>query len=174
MDYGKKYSVSTQWGSFLLDEGAYRDYLQGKLWISWTPDRNRNTEKPKVLDAPPDVTAAAIALRERAKHAGAGELCDAQGLKKPDAPYRDYMAGIGIEEMNLTVRAYNGLMRAGAATLGALFALITSEEGLKKVRNIGAKSIKEIEEAFFQETYNRLTNYEKAEFWQTLLNEENK
>lgn len=35
----EKHQVQTHWGSFLLDEGAYRDYLLGKLWITWVPGR---------------------------------------------------------------------------------------------------------------------------------------
>lgn len=35
----EKHPVQTHWGSFLLDEGAYRDYLLGKLWITWVPGR---------------------------------------------------------------------------------------------------------------------------------------
>ena len=37
MENGAKYEVNTYWGWFRLDEGAYRDYLAGRLWICRTP-----------------------------------------------------------------------------------------------------------------------------------------
>ena len=33
----KYYEVETRWGHFRLDEGAYQDYLNNSLWITWTP-----------------------------------------------------------------------------------------------------------------------------------------
>ena len=39
------YEVKTHWGWFRLDEGAYRDYLQGKLWITWKPGRPQEQQK---------------------------------------------------------------------------------------------------------------------------------
>ena len=79
------------------------------------------------------------------------------------------MNDLPIYEMNLTVRASNGLMRAGVQTFGRLAQLIQSETGIMSVRNLGAKSVKEIQEAFLMECYARLLPYEKAEFWQEVL-----
>ena len=46
--------VRTRWGVFRLDEGAYRDFLAGKLWISWDPSRpsapGSQTVKPDETD----------------------------------------------------------------------------------------------------------------------------
>ena len=39
MKNGAKYVVTTHWGTFSLDEGAYQDYLAGTLWICWTPGK---------------------------------------------------------------------------------------------------------------------------------------
>ena len=39
MKNGAKYDVQTRWGWFRLDEGAYRDYLAGRLWICWEPGK---------------------------------------------------------------------------------------------------------------------------------------
>lgn len=33
----KFYEVETYWGWFRLDEGAFQDYLDKKLWITWIP-----------------------------------------------------------------------------------------------------------------------------------------
>ena len=40
MKNGARYVVTTHWGTFSLDEGAYQDYLAGKLWICWTPGKS--------------------------------------------------------------------------------------------------------------------------------------
>ena len=37
------YEVHTHWGWFRLDEGAYTDYLAGKLWITRAPGKPQRT-----------------------------------------------------------------------------------------------------------------------------------
>ena len=54
----------------------------------------------------------------------------------------DYMA-ISIDELGLSTRTFNCLMRAG---LNTLYLLVDNYEALPKLRNIGAKSITEIDE----------------------------
>ena len=49
-----------------------------------------------------------------------------------------------IDELDLTVRSYNCLKRAGINTVGELTE--KSEEDMIKVRNLGRKSLKEIKE----------------------------
>ena len=49
---------------------------------------------------------------------------------------------ITIEELDLSVRSFNCLKRAGINTVGDL--VKTTEEDMKKVRNLGAKSLKEV------------------------------
>ena len=49
-----------------------------------------------------------------------------------------------IDELNLTVRSRNGLMRAGTDTIGKVAELIMNDDGLSKVRNLGRKSVAEI------------------------------
>jgi DNA-directed RNA polymerase alpha subunit len=71
--------------------------------------------------------------------------------------------------MNLTVRSSNGLKRANIHTFGALNEVLGVENGLLNIRNIGQKSIKEIKQVFFEECYIRLLPYEKAQYWQALL-----
>ena len=46
MKNGARYVVTTHWGTFSLDEGAYQDYLAGTLWICWTP--GKPTEKKQI------------------------------------------------------------------------------------------------------------------------------
>ena len=71
--------------------------------------------------------------------------------------------------MNLTVRSSNGLKRANAGTLGKLRDLLATENGILSVRNLGQKSAKEIKMQFFEECYSRLVPYEKAQYWQEVL-----
>ena len=53
-----------------------------------------------------------------------------------------------ITELNLSVRSYNCLKRAGANTIGDILKLTDEEgNGLRKIRNLGSRSEKEILEA---------------------------
>ena len=72
-----------------------------------------------------------------------------------------------IDEMTLSVRSSNGLMRAGAGSFGKLYDLM-SEKGLRSVRNLGAKSEREIVQSFYKACYAKLTPTEQARYWQTL------
>jgi DNA-directed RNA polymerase alpha subunit len=71
--------------------------------------------------------------------------------------------------MNLTVRSSNGLKRANIHNFGTLKEVLAIENGLLNIRNIGQKSIKEIKQLFFEECYIRLLPYERAQYWQELL-----
>jgi DNA-directed RNA polymerase alpha subunit len=71
--------------------------------------------------------------------------------------------------MNLTVRSSNGLKRANIHTFSSLKDVLGTENGLSNIRNIGIKSIKEIKQFFFEECYTRLLPYEKAQYWQEVL-----
>ena len=168
MGNSPRYKVQTRYGWFSLDEGSYRDYLAGKLqWINWPPLRDPN-EPVRKEPLPPDVSAEAITLREKAAKSGMQEVLQEFAVF-PHAPCKERMFHIPIYEINLSVRASNGLMRAGVQTYGKLDQLIRSENGIAAVRNLGAKSVKEIQEAFLLECYTRLLPYEKAEFWQEIL-----
>ena len=53
-----------------------------------------------------------------------------------------------IAELNLSVRSYNCLRRAGCSTIGDILRLIGEDEnGLRKIRNLGSRSEKEILES---------------------------
>ena len=54
----------------------------------------------------------------------------------------DKMLDMTIEELDLSVRSFNCLKRAGINTVGDL--VKTTEEDMKKVRNLGAKSLEEV------------------------------
>ena len=55
---------------------------------------------------------------------------------------------IGIEHLDLSVRAYNCLKRAGYNTLKDL--MMMSDDDFWRVRNMGAKSIEEVKEKIKQ------------------------
>ena len=166
MERGTRYTVRTKYGVFSLDEASYHDYLAGKLWINWPPEHSSKPDAETA--APPNVSAEAIQLREKA--AKQGVLHTLQGFNTtPPPPYKDRMREVDIYELSLSVRASNGLMRAGINTFGKLAGLIGTEGGIVSIRNLGTKSVKEIEAAFMAECYDRLLPYERAAFWQDAL-----
>lgn len=89
--------------------------------------------------------------------------------RKVGLPYRQRMAELPINEMNLSVRSSNALMRSNARTFGGVMDLMLSENGLKKVRNLGIKSEREIVRNFFSACYYRLKPGEQAAFWQRVI-----
>ena len=78
-----------------------------------------------------------------------------------------------IDELNLTVRSRNGLMRAGTDTIGKVAELIMNDDGLSKVRNLGRKSIAEIKTAILAEGYNQLDHTARLVFWQDFIDSNN-
>lgn len=168
------YEVCTHWGWFRLDEGAYCDYLKGKLWITWKPGHPQPAPIPENADEllPVSVSDEAVRLRDRA---GKGDvfatLRQVASGEQMVLPYKKRMSGIPIDEMNLSVRSLNGLMRAGASTYGRLHELMVSEKGLRGVRNLGIKSEKEISTAFVSACYQQLDQTERAVFWQQVINQ---
>jgi len=163
------YEVHTHWGWFRLDEGAYQDYLVGKLWITWVPGKPQQVVRGDAV--PVNVTDAAIRLRELAAKSDAYSVCYRFfRTGTVEIPYRGKMHDTPIYEMCLSVRASNGLMRAGARTFGLLKAIMENENGLRSVRNLGAKSEQEIKLQFFNSCYLLLNEYEKAVWWQEVIN----
>lgn len=75
-----------------------------------------------------------------------------------------HVTGVEVEELNLSTRAHNGLKRAGINTIDEIL-----EKNLSNMRNLGVKSIKEIKNAVLNYSYDRLTDKQKAEFWNTVL-----
>ena len=172
MKNGARYVVTTHWGTFSLDEGSYQDYLAGKLWICWTPGKPNQQQAP-TDHIPVNVTDRAIALREQADRIGIIGTLQKLGVHEVIVPYSTRFAELGIDEMNLTVRSSNGLKRANIHTFSQLYDRMQAENGLISIRNIGQKSLKEIKQLFFEESYARLQTYEKAHYWQEILDNYN-
>ena len=172
MKNGARYVVTTHWGTFSLDEGAYQDYLAGPLWICWTPGKPAEKEIDSSYSIPPHVSDRALDLCDQAEKVGVLQLLRSLGLDKMQVPYSEHFAKLSIDEMNLTVRSSNGLKRAAILTFGRLFEQLQIENGLFNLRNIGQKSVKEIKQVFFEECYSRLLPYEKAQYWQEVLDKQ--
>lgn len=174
MKNGAKYVVTTHWGTFSLDEASYQDYLAGKLWICWTPGKPQAPKQSASEYIPINVTDQAVALRDQADKAGVLHTLQQLGIHDAFVPYSSRFAELSIDEMNLTVRSSNGLKRANIHTFGTLKEVLLVENGLLSIRNIGQKSLKEIKRLFFEECYIRLMPYEKAQYWQELLDIKNR
>ena len=172
MKNGARYVVTTHWGTFSLDEGSYQDYLAGKLWICWTPG-NPEQQRIPTDHTPINVTDQAIALREQADKIGILETLRKIGIHEAIVPYSTRLADLSIDEMNLTVRSSNGLKRANIHIFSQLHDRMQAENGLINIRNIGQKSLKEIKQLFLEECYARMLPYEKAHYWQEILDNYN-
>ena len=168
MKNGARYVVTTHWGTFSLDEGSYQDYLAGKLWICWTP--GKQIQQQSCSDhISLNVTDKAVFLREQADKNGVLATLRQLGVQDALVPYSVRFAEITIDEMNLTVRSSNGLKRANIHTFGSLKERMEVENGIINIRNIGQKSLKEIKRLFFEECYTRMLPYERAAYWQEVL-----
>lgn len=113
-----RFPCTVQWsGSFgSPSKRRYRDYLAGKLWISWNPGKQ---EIPKQECELVHVSAEAITLREQAQN-NAYALIQELFPRCAVMPFHQMMQGDSIDDMCLSVRSSNGLKRAGITTLGAL------------------------------------------------------
>lgn len=172
MSKGARYVVTTHWGTFSLDEGSYQDYLAGKLWISWVPGaKNQVEDRHPDKDAiPPHTSQRALELRDAADKRGVWDTLASIGKNNvAHPPFVERLSNVSIEELSLTVRSCNGLMRAQANTFGKLNTLMRSEHGVTSVRNLGLKSAKEIRDVFFEESYRRMLPYERAQYWQEVI-----
>ena len=169
MKNGARYVVTTHWGTFSLDEGSYQDYLAGRHWISWMPGKPAQPQQSPGDYTPVDVSDRAITLRGQADQIGVLATLRHLGVHQATVPYSNRLSELSIDEMNLTVRSSNGLKRANAGTFGKLRDLLSVENGILSVRNLGQKSATEIKQQFFEECYSRLLPYEKARYWQEIV-----
>ena len=172
--YENYYDVQTQWGPVRLDAASYRDYLAGKLWIAGVPvTPPQPAAQLTESTLPPAVTGAALALREAATRQSLyatlqGSFPGAQ----VEVPYKTRFRDKSIDELCLSVRSSNGLMRAGAGTFGRVWELLTKGNGLRSIRNLGAKSEAEIKRCFLEACYQALTPGEQAIYWQKMISSE--
>ncbi len=72
------------------------------------------------------------------------------------------MSETPIESLDLSVRAYNSLKRAGYVNIGDLAQDIAGGTEISKIRNCGAKSCREIMEKLFLYQYSVLPQEKRA------------
>lgn len=73
-----------------------------------------------------------------------------------------------VADLDLSVRSYNCLMRTGCHTVGQAITAI-NEDGLRKVRNLGVKSIAEIRSSILEYGYSQASESRKREFIRNLV-----
>ena len=108
-------------------------------------------------------------LREQAEQGGPSAILTRIGAQQTRIPFRRRMAALSLEELNLSVRSRNCLMRAGLRTFGDLNEQLGREGDITQIRNLGAKSREEIIRVFRAECYARLIMAEKLDYWQRVL-----
>ena len=77
-----------------------------------------------------------------------------------------------ITELNLSVRAFNGLKRRGVSTVRDLVGIIENGE-LSCVRNLGRLSVSQIKTLVLDYCYYQLNDGEKIVFFQKLIDKNN-
>lgn len=82
--------------------------------------------------------------------------------------FSDEFCNKNIEELNLSVRSYNCLKRAGINKVDKLIDAI-SESKLSSIRNLGQKSILEINQKVYQCGYDNKSEESKKHFIKTLF-----
>lgn len=73
-----------------------------------------------------------------------------------------------IDELQLSVRAWNALKRSGVNTIGELIDVIQGD-GLMKIRNLGRKSMVEIKTKILEQGFKDLSEREKISFFEYLI-----
>ena len=163
------YVVNTIWGSFKLDRASYKDYLAGKLWINSKPAEGTQANVSAEATLPSDLSRDAVRLRDlAARNEVYTVLQERFSGEDVPIPYRVRMGSSRIDEMTLSFRASNALMRAGVYSFERLFDLMQGR-GLRSIRNLGAKTEREIIQQFFNGCYLKLSSTEQARYWQDLL-----
>lgn len=72
------------------------------------------------------------------------KIGDVEIMVEKEEEERDKILDMSIEELDLSVRSYNCLKRAAINTVGEL--IMKTEEDMMKVRNLGKKSLEEVDE----------------------------
>ena len=87
---------------------------------------------------------------------------------KIEMGYTKELCDTQVKDLDLTVRSYNALMRAGCNTVGETITAI-NEMDLLKFRNLGVKSVAEIRELILEYGYANLSERKKKEFLRNLV-----
>lgn len=124
------YTVATDWDA----AGNNYDRLTLEVWTdgSIAPDEGVSLSA-KILH---DYLKIFVGLTER--------VGDVEIMVTKEEEEKDKILDMSIEELDLSVRSYNCLKRANINTVGEL--ITKTEEEMMKVRNLGKKSLEEVDE----------------------------
>ena len=70
-----------------------------------------------------------------------------------------------LDDLPLSVRSRNALMRCSLDTIGKLVGYIQENDSMSNIRNLGKKSIYEVKTVLTEAAYSHLTEPEKLAFW---------
>ena len=87
------------------------------------------------------------------------------GTARVRLPMSDSFLALSVDELPLSVRARNALMRSSLNTIGKLVDYIRENGSMSHIRNLGKKSIYEVKMVLSEAAYNHLTEQEKLAFW---------
>ena len=82
--------------------------------------------------------------------------------------YTQKLCDTNVADLDLSVRSYNALMRAGCKTVGQAITAI-NENKLLAVRNLGVKSVAEIRALILEYGYTQASDRRKKEFLHNLV-----
>ena len=74
-----------------------------------------------------------------------------------------------IEDLELSVRSFNCLRRAGLSTVGELVSSIEGRDDLLRIRNLGARSAEEIMQALMQYQYLLLPERQRGKYLKRMV-----
>ena len=79
------------------------------------------------------------------------------------------LMGAPIEDLELSVRSFNCLRRAGLFTVGELVSSIEGRDDLLRIRNLGARSAEEIMQALMQYQYLLLPERQRGKYLKRMV-----
>lgn len=83
-------------------------------------------------------------------------------------PFSTAVCAASIDELQLSVRSWNALKRAGISTISELIDLIACD-GLPKVRNLGRKSNAEIKTRLMAYGFDQLSEAARIRFFEQVI-----
>jgi len=134
---GKKYSLTSERVRQIIERALYMLGNSMRIKeISWVPYQEYEVKSKELKFLEGKYNDLLSVLRETFKNTGAREVLESCLLKNTGAK------SIDIEDLDLSVRAYNSLKRAGYNTIDDIIS--TDLEKLAKTRNLGLKSFDEV------------------------------
>ena len=106
------------------------------------------------------------ACMKKAEEAGvAAVLKSLGGQSRVRLPMSADFLALPVDDLPLSVRSRNALMRSDLTTVGKLVNYIKGNDSMSNIRNLGKKSIHEVKTVLTEAAYSQLTDSEKLAFW---------